>query len=236
MVVLKNGFIKRLTVFAFVFCYAVNAGAQLTIPGLEGLRKLMSDCRLNYRMKCTYPGGKVYDIAGAIAVKQDNFYDSSNLRFVMFNNDWYFIADHTDRSISLERVKKLNEDLDGLLQFSPSSFLFDEGTLAGVDNIETIRQTADTSWFNIRFKDTSMVQRLEMTVLRKDLQLLMYKVKMKYSIGGYEDGPGGDVQLDIYCYDIKNPVDEQLFSTDRLFRYRNKKLTLNRFKTYKLVN
>lgn len=210
-----------------------HASAQLHVPGLEKFREIMSNYSMNYTMKCTYPGGQVYEGVGKMAVKGDKFYDSSNLRHVLQDDTWYIIADHIERIISVAYIKEINNDLDGVASVTASSYLFDDDLFEGLLKIDVIKQNDDTSWLSLHFKDTSVIEKFEIRTLRKNLQPVSYNAVIYYSAGGYEDEVPSIVKLEIACYNIISPVSDALFDVNRLLSVKGKTATLKRFNTYK---
>ncbi len=214
----------------------LDAAGQLKVPGLDNFRKVMSDCTIEYKMKCTYPGGQVYDIGGVMAIKGDNFYDSSNLRFVLLNKDWYLIADHMTKELSVAYIKDINQELDGIASVSASSFLFSEDVFSGISEVEVVKQNADTSWMSVKFKDTSIIKELNIQTLRKNLQPVSYSAIINYPIGGFDNGEVVTVILDMNCYNIVTPANIELFDDKRLVSRNGKNIKIKKYNTYKTYN
>ena len=217
----------------YVIGLGIIANGQLHIPGMENFKKVMSNCIMDYTMKCEYPGGEVYDIKGKMAVKGNSFYDSSNLRYVFRNEDWYIIADHTDKIVSVAYISDINKELDGIASVTSADFLFGDDMFERILKIDVQNQNADTSWTEIKFKDSSVIEQLKIQTLRKNLQPVSYKAIVNYPVGGYEDGEVVSIRLSINCYNISAPVPDGLFDDKRLVSVNGKVAKLKQFNSYK---
>lgn len=210
-----------------------HASAQLKVPGLDKFKEAMSNCSMSYSMKCTYPGGKVYDITGVMAVSGNRFYDSSNMRFVLQDAEWYIIADHLEKIISVTYIKDINNELDGMASITASTFLYNDDFFEGISKINTVKQTSDTSWLSLEFKDNNIVENLEVQLLRANMMPISYSAIVKFPMGGYEGGESGIMKLEVRCYNIITPASRSLFDTGRLISMNGRTATLKKYKTYK---
>lgn len=220
-------------VILFAIFLKTNVQAQLQVPGLEKFRAVMSNCSMEYTMQCIYPGGQEYTAKGVIAVQGDKFYDSSNMRYVFKDSSWYIIADHLEQVVSVAYLEELNKQWEGVGTITPTSYLLDDNIFNTLARIDVIKQNSDTSWLSIHFKDSSMIERLEIQTLRKNFQPIAYNALINYPIGGYEDGDPVVIKLNIDCYNIVSPAPAELFDVRRLISVKGKVATLKKFAKYK---
>lgn len=230
--------LKKIGLLFVLFWSHYTSHAGIFDAYLQPFKTVMSDCSIDYKMKCAYPDGTTLNIVGVMAVKGNKYYDSSNTRHVVLNDSWYIIADHIEKEISVASIKDVNIQLQDIGAFTATSFLLNDD-LDNI-NIKLIKQNSDTVWVGLT-SVSNTIEYMEIAVLTKSLIPVQYRAKINYSLGAdYEMADGsvapGLIKLDIECYNIKAGANDKLFDHSSIIVRNGDKGTLKRYKNYKVQN
>ncbi len=118
---------KGLSILFYILVCSVAASA--VHPSIYYIRQSVSDMlldsRMDYETILKMPDGVVHKANGVMAFKGNNFYDSSNTRFILQNDFWYIGADHLEKTIKVINMGAWKKEYGSLGSLSHFDFLLD---------------------------------------------------------------------------------------------------------------
>lgn len=206
---------------------------------LEQFRKVLLNAHTSYHMSCTYPDSSREEIDGFSAIKEGRYYDSSNVRFVLLNPEWFLYADHREKHISVAYMPAVNKQLEGMGAPLLSSFLFPQDVLGRTDfSIE--RTQDDTVWVKLHIRDNTAMEKLVVKVRKSTLEPVGYELLLNYPIATSEPDAKGEehplcVHVAMQAVIRSYPAPDYLFAHERLIARSGGKATLKRYQHYKTL-
>jgi hypothetical protein len=95
-------------------------------PYISAIKSLSKSCSMEYRADYVYPDKHIEHVSGRMAVAGDNYFDSSNIRFVLKNQTWLVNADHVSKMLNVLYLPDLAKQLSKSFDLDVSGFLFPE--------------------------------------------------------------------------------------------------------------
>lgn len=225
---------RKLAVLIISFCaITMTTKAQKLIPGLQEFKDALTNYSAEYDMYCIYPDSQQYEISGIMAVDGAKYYDSSNYRFALLNNDWYVVADHSSKEISIAYVAEVNRELEGFATVSASNYLLSDELLSKNIKAELITQDDDTSVFKILFLENDLLEEMLITIRRSDYHPVRYRMSINYPANtvGFDDSY---IKLELHCYNIQTPANQSIFDESRIVKKKGGKHQLIKYRNYEL--
>lgn len=214
-----------------------GARADIFEKYIKQVKSVLANCTISYSMNCSYPDGNKVNVNGIMAVKGNNYYDSSNTRHVLLNDSWLFFADHMEKQVSIANVAGINKRLKNAGTFSATEYLL--GSDADEIYMKLLKQTDDTVWIGLSSKD-KVLESMELVVLRNTYTPIRYTAVINYPLyEAYEKEDGttvpGIIRLNINCYKIESPADDKYFDHNKLLTKSSNKIVLKKYKNYTAI-
>lgn len=205
--------------------------------------ELTANCQMNYTTSMKMPDGKNLTAHGVLAMKGANYFDSSEHRFILQDNDWYIGADHTDKTIKIINIKSRKKAMDmpgGMFHFSS---LFDDDTTI-FNTAKFVLKELSTNTYHIKITFDSKgiyIKELEFKFnLSSKIPLeysglinypIDYKTILNKETGQEEEMPSTFANIKFSCTNIQT-ASASLFDHRRIISKQNGKAILLRFNDY----
>jgi|GEM_PF-4950758 len=229
---MKNAVSSILVLVLIQFSPKVASGTGV-IEELQRLRRIMTDCSMEYRMECNVAGQHRYEIRGRMAVQGNKYYDSSNARFAVFNDRWQILADHYNNTLTASFVPNIRKQLRGIGDPTVSAVLLSDELFLRNAKLQQTRRLGDTLWYRLKVDGQSLVQYVDFCMLR-GFRILSYTAMIDYPLGGTDDN-GNEQMLSIkfMARSLSFPAAASLFRSDRIISEAGRKVVLRRYGHYK---
>lgn len=195
---------------------------------IRQFKEVLANCSAEYSMQYTYPDSAVVNVKGTYAVKGDNYFDSSNTRYVLMNDRWYLHADHANKYLGVIYLKGLEKEMGGFGTLNISGYLYNNDFFEQIGGIEVVAQNEDTAWLKVNTANNPMLHELHVTVLRKTFRPVQYSVKLSYPLEEQSN-----IDITMTCNRIMYPADGAFFDHAKVIDEKQNKATLKRFRNYK---
>lgn len=199
---------------------------------LQMLRQIMKNCSMRYTASCIYPDGTALDINGRVAMKNNLFYDSSNIRTVIMDRKWYVNADHTNGYIAMVDLTGLSKKEIDNIGNNKNRFLIDDDYFKKNVTVRVSKEDAENLWVSLKFPDTKMVEKLVIRFSRKGFMPQEYQAVMQVPADA-----SGEVfaKVNIHATSFTTDPDESVFDHTRIIAPGNKEIALKKFRNYKKI-
>lgn len=219
--------------------FAIQSNAQVASDKyISSIVKVLSDCTMQYNMKCTYPDGSTYLINGKLGVKgQGYYYDSSNYRFLLYNKVWRVAADHKQKLVSVTHIPSVNKEFEDVGSLNMMSYLIDDKELLAKLKTRVLKEDNDFVWVELLFPDKQTISRFEVKMRKGNKVPVSYdidfKLPMDYNVGASSPEDISYAELKVSSHNIIPVAPTQLFDERRLIKkVNNHQVSLRKFTSY----
>lgn len=228
---------KKIISIAILLLGIIHCQAQdVKDKYLGSLKKVFSDCTFQYKMQCIYPDGTSINIKGVVATKgEDLYYDSSNYRFILKNKNWYIVADHDEKMVSIRNVKELNKRLEPVGSLNTASYLINDKSVYDNLKIDVIREDDKFVWVRLVFPSNDIVKSFDVKFIKSDNSPVSYTAKFKYPMDVVTTSSDQLTYADLVVesFNISPTSSVSVFDDSRIFQVVNaSQVQLKKFTTY----
>lgn len=208
---------------------------------MDAMKTLAGNCSMEYRSTCYYPHNTAITVNGRLAMSGGNYYDSSNMRFVLMNKDWLVVADHQERLINTLYLPDWKKQMGKNFELDISGFLLNNVDLSDFSGF-TIKQAGKDS-FSVRVHytfDGNQVLDLELLYPRGGLLPVQYSGTIKYPLQQDEAAAASGAAVTDYtsvqfsCFNILQTPNQGIFDISRLIKQSGNRAELKRYNNYKM--
>lgn len=244
-----KGIIRGLVTVSFLVGLLLPGSSASCQPGMDKLAKLQSVMNsfrnvniysYDYSTQVSYPDGTREQAKGMLYRDGVNkvFYSKSDMHLYLFDSKWLFNADHDKKEVAIADVEKHGRDTSTLFvsedlfstQFSDE---FIDSFIARYAEIKTYRENKDTLQLVLDVsRGGEDLKRIELCYNQNAMQPFWLGLYLTINIGMDDKGKPQVINQYIKCsnYSFKT----RKFKTEELFRVKNGKVSLRKFKDYKL--
>ncbi len=205
-------------------------GGRLENEYIKSFQVFMKACSMHYTIGCTYPDGSTSKISGMVVNEGKNFYDSSNLRMVLCDKSWYLNIDHSSKTASILNLGTLSQKALDKINNNKTYFLSEEDINKKMTT-SVLRETHEQIVLKFRFKETKMINELNITFNKATKKPISYNLTFNYP-AGYSDNVSNFIKMDIVCFDMSDQISATIFDHTRLIVPNGKTAKLKKFLNY----
>lgn len=202
---------------------------------------------ISYTYDCVMdmPHKKERRAQGVLAVNDKGYvYDSSNVRTLFRNKDWYLDFDHENKRALAVYIPNLKEKLEKL-NYVNNGDLFGINKLAFTKyDIKRENNEDGTYWLNLIPKDSLQFKNIRLLLDTKDalkafqgevnISNIMRQSDFELYDAFMNEDPSYVPMLKFHCYDLK-PVNEDVFRDENFIEKKGKRAISKRYKNYKAM-
>lgn len=208
---------------------------------LKGLKTYSYEMDLH----AVFPDGSKDKIHSEIYMDKANerLYYVTDLQVMLLNKKWFYQVEHPGKKVRVFDVTKYNKKYKDQLPELKEVFntdavtMFIDSFLVQYAKIKSYAKEGNIATFTLSFPDGSHIKEF---VLKYDYDkqlpaLLKLKVQQSEGDGIAEDGrKRKTITYDYLCSKYNKTIPEQLFNPHQFFEFKNGKVTLLKYKEYKL--
>lgn len=233
------------SIIAFIFLLAVPVAGRCTGSTplihdyLDAIKQLGKHCTMSYTTTCTFPDKTNMLVSGKMAIRANDYYDSSNARFVLMNSSWLILADHKEEQVNIVDLAAWKKKMGKGYEMDISGYLLNDAALENFSGFKVNPSGPDSFTVSVHYNlDNGQVIDLLLQYPKGSKVPSRYEGTIQYAL----DEPGEDnngeqpdlIHMRFECHDISPVVDAALFDDRRLVSVKGGKATIKRYNNYKI--
>lgn len=241
--------VKSVVTFVFLFialCAGnTNASAQ---PGMEPLRKMyavmnsikqLKTFSYHYTVEAKYPDSTSEKMDGYIYSDGPGktLFAYNDLVLSLSDSLWSYNADHSAKKITIVNMKRRAADKRnvGLQEYQGDMFsMIIDSVIVKYAILKTYRESSDTLYLAVDFPRMSMMPMTRLELQYSLKRQLPYSLQIYYAedLAADMNGKVKTIYQKYSCYNYSRKLKK--YKTDDFFKIRNGKVSLHKYKDYKL--
>jgi len=219
-------------------CSYAQGGGPMLKSYLDAMRSLSHNCSMAYTATCIYPDQRRTTVAGKLAISDRNYYDSSNVRFVLMNSKWLVVAEHESRMINVVYLPDWKKKMGKEFELDISGYLLSNASLEDFSGFKVIPVGKDSFAVSVTY-DLGEGQAIDLKLhYPKDGTMpARYEGIISYAMSDEDPGAGErpeTVKVQFECHSISRSVDVGVFDDGRLIDMAGGKARMKRYNNYKI--
>ena len=231
---------KKICIVVVAAVFVMDAGlthAQKKSGELMALlKKSFENYSMDYTMTYTMPSGKQHKVVGVTARRNDAYYfDSSNARYVLVNQNWYVNADHQSKMISIAYIPALQKSAGKGGMIPTGQAMFSDQELMKKVKIVSTKEKGDTAWVTMSGDKAFNVEGIMISYLKSTYYPLSITVSMSVAnpMDETNDSPAALYKVTFQGSRIVCPASDIFFDDRKLIKVEAGKAHLTKFNHYK---
>jgi len=238
-----------LSFILFTVIFQTESRGQNNSLYLGEVKKIITDMKNTrnmaymYSLSAEYPNGQEDRLKGEIYLgNDDKFMYNSNSAFTMiYSTDWYYNANHRDKTIALVNINKhLHKDYkDGIEKdmFENNALIvYLDSVVMKYGTIKSLRKDNDTVRMELGFPTKMPIRNIRFVYDEKNKVMVSYSTNTFQPWKNNEFGKDKGVRKTITCWNFRKTENNRKYKTEYFFAIKKNKALLKKYKKYTLTS
>lgn len=195
-----------------------------------------------YSMTAEYPNGEKDHVDGTAYMGNDNklMYNDNDAMTTIYDGNWYYRADHREKTIALLNVSKYLTDsyrkaLEKDMFENNALGIYLDSVIVKYGKVKKMTRTGDTMFLELRFPANMYITDIDIVFNEKTKMMVRYVTRTFQPWKGREYGSGKGTSQVISCQDFRK-AESGAYSIERFFKVSENKVILRKYNKYTLTS
>ncbi|MGN6568089.1 MAG: hypothetical protein ACTHJ0_09060 [Flavipsychrobacter sp.] len=227
---------------AFVHSYGQEPSQQTVVRSVFKQLEHLHKVSFNYLINAEFPNDKIEQLKGQARFDNEHklMFNDSKHQTVIYNDNWYYKADHSRRVISiinLDKQRKVRKDqMENNVFGNGFMDTYIDSTVLKYARITNCKNKGDSLDIQLAFPANMNLKTIHLVYSLKQQLPLSISMGLYYPWTGNEQKfKGKGTTYEISYYDYSNSFDYRNYTVDHYFRVSSGKVAALKFDKYKLI-